>query len=73
MLSKGKYFISAIIISIVLLSSCKKESAVETPIKAAPTDTIPSAPTNLLIISMSESELKLHWSDNSTFETAYVI
>lgn len=74
MLSIRKYFIHFLFFSIALFSSCKKESPVETPPTNGVTiETPPSTPTNLQLISMTESEVKLHWIDSSTSETSFVI
>jgi formylglycine-generating enzyme required for sulfatase activity len=62
------------ILIVLLFSSCKKESPVQTPSAiGAPVIISPSAPINLQIISMTESEVKLHWIDSSTSETSFII
>ena len=74
MFSIHRYFFIAIFFQIVLISSCKKETPTEPPpTNVPPTETAPAAPSNMQLISMTESEIKLHWNDNSTSETSFII
>ncbi|MGE5315230.1 MAG: SUMF1/EgtB/PvdO family nonheme iron enzyme [Acidobacteriota bacterium] len=53
----------------LVLSSCKKEN----PADAGIPDTRLAAPTGLQLLSMSETEVKLHWVDNNAHEERYLI
>ncbi len=64
---------SLLVVSFLLLQSCKKDSPVETPANGTEKVTIPPAPSNLQIISLTNSEAKLHWIDSSTSETSFEI
>lgn len=65
--------IVALIISIATLSSCKKESATNAPASDTPAVTIPESPSNLQLVSISETAVSLRWKDNSSNENSFVI
>ena len=61
-------------LSTLFILSCKKESPAETsPEVTPPAETTPLAPSNLQLVSMTEGEVKLHWKDNSSSETSFII
>lgn len=71
---KFRYYVqSLIVVSFLMLQSCKKDSPVETPTNGTGKVTIPAAPSSLQIISLTENAAFLHWIDSSTAETSFEI
>jgi formylglycine-generating enzyme required for sulfatase activity len=66
-------FFSSIILSIFLLSACQDDEAVQPAATTPAAETVPAAPSGLQVISLTGSEVKLQWKDNSTNETSFII
>lgn len=70
-----KNFLSiALVLSLFLISSCKKNSPTDNPPNTeTPVVVPPFAPFNLQLVSITGNEVRLHWIDSSTSETSFDI
>jgi formylglycine-generating enzyme len=69
-----KQFLTVFIILLTVLASCTKENPTDQGTQpVVPPNVLLLAPGNLQLISLSETEAKLQWTDNSTNETSFII
>ncbi len=69
-----KYVLVSLLCSLSVLPSCTKNNPVDqAPAPVVPVKVLLLAPGNLQLSSLTATEVKLRWTDNSTNETAFII